>query len=522
MLKFIKQNQYIPILIVVILAFFLRVYSVNRLPPGLYDDEAALGYNAYSLLTHGTDEYGVSFPLWFKSFGDYKLPGYIYADIIPIAVFGKNAFAVRFPSVMFGALTPLFLFLFLQNILSLESETLKDKFRNVPLISAFIIAITPWHLQFSRGAYESVVSVCLYMIGCWQFTLFYRYKSKKILYLVVSLFFITLASYTYHTFRILTPITILIMFYFLFIKKFIDGKNIIYITLYTIILNLPLLLFTLGSHGYTRFSQTTTFTQQALPASLIQSSIQSFISFPFIYIKNFLSFFSLQELFTQASDNVRFYSSSEFGFLFRWQLPFLIAGLMVVLREKSKIIKKITLSLLIIVPAAVAIATSPNALHALLLIIPFSIVIAVGIVNIFRHKEFLTKIFLTGIIIFGVFETFLYFHMYLSHYKNTHVVFWGGAQQKLVQAATNYSKQYSTIVINEDFLPNEKIHFLFYNDKLKPIFVDSSWQKPKEWTSPILYIRYPTAIPADSKITLLETITLDTPLKQPVAQIIKL
>jgi len=113
--------------------------------------------------------------------------------------------------------------------------------------------------------------------------------------------------------------------------------------------------------------------------------------------------------------------------------------------------------------------------------------------------------------------------MYLSHYQNTHRVFWGAAQKKIVEEATNYSKSYYAIVVNEDLLPNERIHFLFYNDKLKPLFVNSSWQKPKEWENKrVLYIRYPLKIPSDTKIKLLKNITLDTPSKDVVAQFIEL
>jgi len=522
MISFIKKKQYLLILIIIVIAFILRIYQVDRLPPGLYDDEVAIGYNAYSLLTYGKDEYGESFPLWFQSFGDYKLPVYIYVDIIPIAIFGKNELGVRFPSVFFGTLTVLFLYLFLQDILSLEPKILKNKLHTIPLLSAFILAITPWHIQFSRGAYESVVSVCFYMIGCWQFTVFY--KNKKILYLVISLFFFTLASYTYHSFRILTPITILVIFYFLFSKKYINRKNIFSIALYTIVLHIPLLLFTFGSHGNSRFLQTSIFTQQALPTStLLQSSISDFIIYPFIYIKNYLSYFSLQQLFVKAGDNVRFYSSSEFGFLFRWQLPFLIFGFIVLLREKSKIVKKIVLGIIFIVPAAVAIAVSPNALRALLLIIPFSIIIAIGIQSIVRYKTLWVKIAFAGIILLGIYETALYFHMYVSHYQNTHRVFWGSAQKKIAEEATNHEKEYYAIVINEDFLPNEKIHFLFYNDKLKPLFVNSSWQKPQKWSNKrILYIRYPLKEKMNARIKLLKNITLDTPLKEVVAQFLEL
>jgi hypothetical protein len=520
MFKFIKQNRFIPILLIVTFAFILRVYSVNKLPPGLYDDEVSLGYNAYSLLTHGTDEYGMAFPLWFKAFGEYKLPGYIYTDIIPLAVFGKNAFAVRLPSVIFGSLTPLFLYLFLQNLLELGPKDTKQRLKNIPLLSAFILTILPWHLQFSRAAYESVVAVCFFIIGLWQLTLLY--KKKKILNLIIAIFFLTLASYTYNSFRILTPFTFLVIFYLLLKTKY-SFRNIFYLALYTLILNLPLLVFTFTTHGYARFEQTSAFTPQSLPASkLFNFSLPGIIAYPFVYLKNYLSLFSLQEFFVKGEDNIRFYSSSEFGFLFRWQLPFLIVGFVLMLRENWGVFKKVILSMLLIIPAIGAITVSPNALRSLLLVIPFSVIIAIGIQSFLQNRTLWIKIFFTGIIILGIYETSFYFHMYLSHYKNNYAIFWGGAQEEIVKEATFYSSKYSTIVINENMLPNEKIYFLFYNDRLKPIFVDGSWQKPKEWNKPILYIRYPLAIPNDSKLKLLKNITLDTPLKNIVAQFIEL
>jgi hypothetical protein len=516
MFKFIRQNRYIPILIIVILAFFLRFYQVSKLPPGLYDDEVSLGYNAYSLLTHGTDEYGVASPLWFKAFGEYKLPGYIYADLISIAIFGKNELAVRLPSIAFGTLTILFLYLFLKDLLSLAPKTLGDKFNKIPLISAFVLAITPWHVQFSRGAYESVVAVSLFIIGCWQFIVFY--KKKKILSLVDCMLYFTLASYTYNSFRILTPLALFLIFYFLFKTKY-SFKKILFLAFYALFLNIPLLLFTFTSQGYARFQQTSTFTPLSLST---QSFLPNFITYPFVYLRNFLSYLSLQELFTKAQDNVRFYSSSEFGFLFRWQLPFLIVGLVMLLRENWGTFKKIILGMLLIVPAVGAITVSPNALRSLLLVIPFSIITAIGIQSFTRRNILWIKTVFILIVLFGIYESGLYFHMYLSHYQNAYAIFWGGAQKKIVKEATNYSSLYSTIVINEDMLPNEKIYFLFYNEKLRPIFVNSSWRKPKTWTNPILFIRYPLAIPSDSKMKLLKTITLDTPLKQEAVQFIEL
>ena len=67
------------------LGFLVRIWQIDKTPPGLNRDEASIGYTAYSLLKTGKDEYGKTWPLSFKSFGDWKLPLYIYGDILPIS-----------------------------------------------------------------------------------------------------------------------------------------------------------------------------------------------------------------------------------------------------------------------------------------------------------------------------------------------------------------------------------------------------------------------------------------------------
>jgi hypothetical protein len=58
------------IVLVLSLGAFLRFCKVSSNPPNLYVDEVANGYNAYSILKTGRDEYGKKFPLSFRSFGD--------------------------------------------------------------------------------------------------------------------------------------------------------------------------------------------------------------------------------------------------------------------------------------------------------------------------------------------------------------------------------------------------------------------------------------------------------------------
>src|ERR1700689_3486693 len=100
LLKFNPISDKRTVLLLLFLVLFsaaLRLVNISGNPPGLYQDESAIGYNAYSILKTGKDEYGVSYPLYFESFGDYKLPVYIYLTAISIKLFGMNEFAVRFP-----------------------------------------------------------------------------------------------------------------------------------------------------------------------------------------------------------------------------------------------------------------------------------------------------------------------------------------------------------------------------------------------------------------------------------------
>ena len=101
---------------VILLAAVLRFYQLGQNPPSLDWDETAHGYNAYSILKTGRDEYGYKFPLYFRSFDDYKPPIYTYLVVPAVAIFGLNDFAVRFPSAFLGVLAVLFTYLMVKEL----------------------------------------------------------------------------------------------------------------------------------------------------------------------------------------------------------------------------------------------------------------------------------------------------------------------------------------------------------------------------------------------------------------------
>src|SRR3989344_8918545 len=101
----------IVLILIITIAIFLRFWDLNVLPPSLNWDEVSLGYNAYSLLKTGQDEWGELMPLSFRAFGDYKLPGYIYLDVPFIYMFGLNEWGVRFLSALLGVGLTILIFL---------------------------------------------------------------------------------------------------------------------------------------------------------------------------------------------------------------------------------------------------------------------------------------------------------------------------------------------------------------------------------------------------------------------------
>ncbi len=96
--------------ILVFLTLLLRLFLITKSPARLTHDEMSLGYNAYSVLKTGKDEWGHKLPLIFRAFGDYKLPAYIYSAIPFIATFGLNDFSVKLPSILSGILIVIFIY----------------------------------------------------------------------------------------------------------------------------------------------------------------------------------------------------------------------------------------------------------------------------------------------------------------------------------------------------------------------------------------------------------------------------
>ncbi len=183
--KFIKKHLFtIILLLIIFVSIFLRFYRLGMNTPSLTWDEASLGYNAYSMLKTGADEYGAKFPLSFRSFDDYKPPMYVYLTIPSVALFGLNEFAVRLPAAIIGIMAVLIVYFLVKEILLSWDKSKRER---IALASAFFLAVSPWHLQFSRAAFEGNVGMFFLILAL---LFFFKAFKNKFFYIFFSFFFL--------------------------------------------------------------------------------------------------------------------------------------------------------------------------------------------------------------------------------------------------------------------------------------------------------------------------------------------
>jgi hypothetical protein len=127
-------------------------------PPGLYVDEASIGYNAWTIAHFGVDEHGVHLPLFFEAFGEYKNPVYVYSVAALVRFLPLTVAVERFPAAIFG--------LAVVGFLSAAAWRLTGS-RVITLGTLLLTALTPWLVIESRVGFETISMVALLSAAVW-------------------------------------------------------------------------------------------------------------------------------------------------------------------------------------------------------------------------------------------------------------------------------------------------------------------------------------------------------------------
>lgn len=302
--SFLLRNEKNILLIIVLIALFLRLYRLDSFPPHLRNDEASLGYNAFSILKTAKDEHGNFLPALIKSFGDFKPALYTYLTIPFISILGLDEWSVRLPAAISGIIA-VYLFYYLTICL------FGDK--RVALFSSFLIATSPWHIAFSRGAWEAQVTVTLTIAAL---ILFLKGLKKNILLILSGLLFGStfLMSHSAKPSTPLLLIAILIAY----------GKKLLKIPVKFLLLSSVVFLLIASPVILSFFNGKNSRVESLLIFN--QYKNQDLISIVDNFFLNWVNHYSFSVLFINGDGNPQYSAADSGPFLFL-DLLFLILGI---------------------------------------------------------------------------------------------------------------------------------------------------------------------------------------------------
>lgn len=439
-------------IVIFLIALFLRFYKLGEIPNGLYQDETAIGYNAYSILTTGRDEHSSPYPLYFKSFGDWKLPVYIYLTAGSVRLFGLNGFSVRFPSALFGVLSIIILYFYIRAI---------TKNPTLALLVSGLLAINPWHVFYSRATFEVSVALFFFLAGALFLDLSLNKQKKGVF--VASILCFLLAFWSYNLTRLLSPILFFLLF-FLYRKRRTDP-SIIEVGSALVLAFVFLLPFivSFAKDGGAMSAAGTLISSSAsvqakllefrsylieLPALTVKLLFNKWALTGWQYVTNIASYLSVPFFFLTGSDHGN-HGIGTNGLFYLFELPFLLIGSMSLIRQKFPW----SFHLFIWAIATVAVASltreSPHATRSFFLTVPVETIVAWGLLTTISYWRSLKKTPISYVLAIAfcavvVWNITYYYTSYFVRFPIAYAPSWRSADNSLSlfikEAQHNYEK----------------------------------------------------------------------------------
>ncbi len=462
-----------------LVSLFLHFVRLNQSPPCLNADEAAYGYNAYSFLKTGRDEFGNPFPVFrLRSFGDFKLPFYTYATVPFVAAFGLTETAVRLPNIL-AAVILIWAVYFL-------SRQFFDN-RAVSLLAAALTALSPWVNVLSMHAHEVVLATLL-LTASFAFLLRFS-KRHSLLDGALFALLLSLALYTYHISRLFFVFYVLI-FLFYSLRNKIDWRKSAVVLAMLFAFALPFAVAEVTSPPQ-RLSSLLILNHpdvelktQELKTELHRSpfSTRAFVAFDQV-LKRYLTYFSPEFMIFKGDTNHRFgfegispLSAAEFVFIF--------VGLFYLLRSRNVKNRGMLLVLLAISPIPAALTWQEYALtRTYFMIVPLVLIMAYGAVKLFSAAFPYKKwVVLAAIMLYALY-TYRSWEFFFYHYPRRASVVrsWQCGYKEMVNVVRESYHDYDRFHITLDN-GQPYIYLLFY---LK--YPPADFQKVARTTEPDEY-----------------------------------
>lgn len=459
------------LLVIIFFSAILRLSYYDISPPALFTDEANQGYNAYLLSQTGRDEHGVFLPISLRSFGDWKPPMQTYLAVPFIRFFGLSELDIRLPSIILGIGSILVAFTLLKEL----------GFTNrVGLLTAFFLAISPWHLHQSRSAMLVMVALFFFLLG---FLHFVKALHKK-KYVLLSAISFSFCIYSYYGTRLIVPLFLFFLFlwyrkltkkFFSFLFSFILIFSLFLIPLGIAFVRQPDVVFGRAktiSVFYDRGTELRIWelTAQDGPGRVLTARF--FHNKLYLYLiditRRLFSHLDSQFLYRQGDIAPPFWIPN-MGVLYTIDAVFLFLGIYLLLKEKREQAVILVLFLILaLIPASLTFMT-PSANRTFSAIFPLIFFVSYSVLRLtqtFRsHNRNLSFVIIGMVTLAYVFNfrgyLIQYYKILPTHFSDQ----WAYGFKQMVQYVQNVEDQYDHIVI----LPHSNIayiYFLFYAKNL--------------------------------------------------------
>ncbi len=448
-LAFILQKRIIILFLLIIsLAGFLRIYKLGQVPPSLTWDEAAVGYNAWTIANYGRDEYGRSFPIYFKSFGEDKQPVHIYLTAIIVKLFGPSEFTIRLPAALFGIFNIALIFFLAQLI-----------FRNnlIALTSSFFLAISPQNIHFSRFNHEANFALFFFMLGL---IFFLKFIKEDRLFLSLALLSLLFSMICYHAAEIIVP-PIIILLIIIYKKSFKIKSLSFFISLFLLFCFIVIVLFQPRLFGIARLDQTA-FSRGDIEKTQIFKLTGSYtLGRVNRVVSNYWSNFNPQYLFVKGDNNPRL-SSQGAGEFYKIDALFLLIGVFSLIKKRSKE-GIFLLGWAFIAPFGDSIAgEAPHAARAYFMMGSWNLIAALGFYKVVSYpKRYIFKWF-NGVFVIAILlcSLIIYLNYYFNEFPKRYAIDWQYGMKQVVEFVTShneYDQVYMTSIRSQPY-----IFYLYY------------------------------------------------------------
>lgn len=465
-----KNKPYLLFVLIALIAFFLRFYQLNKFPIALNWDEISHGFNAYSLIKTGQDQWSKSWPIFnFRAYGDYPTTLNMYLSMPFIYFFGLNEWTTRIISALCGF-----------GLVIIAYFLGKELFNNkkISYLLMFLVAVSPWTFFPSRGVFQSVVAQFFFSLGL----LFLIKATKKINFLLPAILFTSISTYAYHNTKIVVPVLLFayfIIFFKYFKENFIKNKKVFitsFLILFIFMLPQAINIFNKDAQARSRWVfaiNPSTVNQIEVNRNNYQGNkiiaklkYNRITVFSTIVAKNYLGFINPKILFFDSTQNSQF-NIPKTGVLYPICLPFFYIGLIILISKSIKCLpffkgrcpQDSGVSLFLIswffiglIPAVITIGDFPIIRAMTILPLPqiFIIYGFIKTISLFKNQKSKSLFTILFILILSI-QSFFYFKNYFNDYSKNYSASWQYGYKEVVDYIKANYNNYDQIIFTKNY-----------------------------------------------------------------------